>query len=642
MHLLYRLKIRRAILLKAYIKSISKIIIFLIFISALFKGNTEEIEAAVIKLKDTSINLKIGSSKTLSVQGSKKKVRWASSNNKVATVSSGGKVTAMASGTATIYAYVAGKKLSARVTVKNGIAVPDKKQSGSGAKSIESTAKPNESDDKLIVNDKKVPVSDVNPNVTGKIAEVDVKPKGIDKKTPVADAKSNITEAKQKKDDTSLEEPNESSKDPYSKPKEANTNPKEANSKLKEANTKPNGASTKAKSSNEPVAADSKQTTTEPNSTVQDTTPIIADTPPTTAETEPTEENKKNKVHIVGYYAAWGRYSKFTPDKLDADKLSHINYAFANISSDLTIKGGYPDVDEANMRDLVKLKKINPDLKIIIAVGGWTWSGRFSDAALTQKSRDKFADSVVDFIIKYDLDGVDIDWEYPVSGGLAANSRRPEDKHNFTLLMKTLREKLNLRGAIDGKHYILSFAGAAGSWYTKNVELTELSKYVDYANVMTYDIHGTWDANTGFNAPLYNYNGIKGEASVDSGINAWLNAGFPKNKIVMGVPFYGYIYNSVDAENDGLGQLFTGGASISYADIAAKYLKLSEFKRFYHPTAMVPYLYNGSTFISYEDKQSMADKAGYIKEKGLLGAMIWELSQDPDRVLFNSLYKGLK
>ncbi len=513
-----------------------------------------------------------------------KKVSWSSSKVSVATVSSSGKVTAKAAGTATIYASVAGKKLSVKVTVK-----------AAAANSITATPTP-------------TPIPEKSPVIIQEPTVTSTKP------TP-SDIKSNVTDAKPTDPDTKPKNPDTKPTDPDIKPTAPDTKPKNPDTKPTNPDAKPKDPDIK------PKEPDSK---------------------PTVPDIEPTIPASKNNVHIVGYYAAWGRYSGFTPDKLDADKLSHINYAFANIGSDLTIKAGYPDVDEANIRELVKLKKINPNLKIIIAVGGWTWSGRFSDVAFTQEARDKFADSVVDFIIKYNIDGVDLDWEYPVSGGLITNSRRPEDKHNFTLLMKTLREKLYARGAIDGKHYILSFAGAAGSWYTRNVELAELSKYVDYANVMTYDIHGTWDANTGFNAPLYNYNGINGDLSVDSGISAWINAGFSKEKIVMGVPFYGYIYISVPAVNDGLGQTYSGGASISYGNIAASYLKLSEYKRFYHPTAKVPWLFNGSTFISYEDEQSMADKAKYIKDKGLLGAMIWELSQDPDRVLFNSLYNGLK
>lgn len=329
---------------------------------------------------------------------------------------------------------------------------------------------------------------------------------------------------------------------------------------------------------------------------------------------------------------------------IDASKLTHINYAFANIGSDLKIMMGYPDKDPANFTKLNELKLLYPELKTIIAVGGWSWSGRFSDVALTEASRTTFADSCVAFMKQYGFDGIDIDWEYPVSGGLSTNVKRPEDKTNFTKLLQKLRETLDEQGLVDGKKYILSFAGAAGSWYVNNTELGILQQYVDYGNVMTYDIHGNWDKYTDFNAPLYNNSKASPQYkwSVDSSINAWIQGGFPKEKLIMGVPFYGYKYNSVINSNDGLYQTYASGSSISYGNIALNYLNAFGYKRFFDSESMVPWLFNGATFISYEDEQSMGLKANYIKTKGLGGAMIWELSQDPEKVLLNSLYNGLQ
>jgi hypothetical protein len=146
---------------------------------------------------------------------------------------------------------------------------------------------------------------------------------------------------------------------------------------------------------------------------------LMSDTAPTATPT-PTMTPTPTVNKVVGYYAAWAAYSGYTPDKIDATKLTHINYAFANIGSDLKITLGYPDIDPANISRLNSLKQINPALKTIISIGGWSWSERFSDAALTDASRTSFADSCVDFIVKYGFDGAEIDWEYPVSGGPSA------------------------------------------------------------------------------------------------------------------------------------------------------------------------------------------------------------------------------
>lgn len=363
--------------------------------------------AAAIQLSTKSFTLETGKTKILKVSGTKRKVTWTSSKKAVATVNSTGKVTARAPGTATIYAKVAGKKLSAKVTVKAPIKL------SSTSVTLETgqtkTLKVTQTKSKVTWTSSKSSVATVNSTgvVTGKAAGM---------ATIYA----------------SVEGKKLSSKVTVKKPKEITP-------------------------SVTPAPAASK-TSTGPS--------------------------------MVGYYAAWAKYSGYTPDKIDANKLTHINYAFANISSDLKITLGYPDIDATNISKLNALKGTNPNLKTIISVGGWPWSGRFSDVVLTQSSRKIFTDSVIDFIIKYGFDGVDIDWEYSVSGGLSTNVKRAEDKTNFTLLMKTLREKLDARGAVDGKHYILTFAGAAGSWYTANTQLSELSKYVDYANIMTYDIHG--------------------------------------------------------------------------------------------------------------------------------------------------------
>lgn len=346
---------------------------------------------------------------------------------------------------------------------------------------------------------------------------------------------------------------------------------------------------------------------------------------------------------LVGYYAAWGAYYGFTPDRIDADKLTHINYAFAGIGKDLKITMGYPDKDPRNYRMLNELKKKNPELKTLISIGGWDGSGRFSDAALTDTTRTAFAESCVEFIKKHGFDGIDLDWEYPVSGGLPGNSKRAEDKRNFTLLLQKLREKLDEQGSADNRHYLLTIAAGAGSTYSKNVELLSIHKYLDYATIMTYDIHGMWDTYTDLLAPLYDNSDASRQykASVDSSIKIWEKSGFPMDKLIMGIPFYGYQYSSVKNSNQGLYGTFTSAKPVNYNTIEKNYLNQKGYTRYFHSQSKVPWLYNGSSFVSYEDPESIRFKTDYIKSKGLGGAMVWELSQDPDRVLLNTLYNDL-
>jgi chitinase len=324
---------------------------------------------------------------------------------------------------------------------------------------------------------------------------------------------------------------------------------------------------------------------------------------------------------VTGYYAGWSAYGGWTPLNIPAAGMTNVNYAFAGIGSDLKIALGDPAVDPTNFSQLSQLKKSYPQLKTLISVGGWNDSGKFSDAALTDASRTAFADSVVAFIKLYGFNGVDIDWEYPVSGGLSTNTSRPEDKTNFTLLLQKLREKLDAQGALDGARYLLTIAGGAGSGYIANTQLSLIAGYLDYASVMTYDLHGTWDTYTDLNAPLYTPSDSSPQykESVDAAVKRWLGAGFPASKLVVGVPFYGYVYNGVTGGGTGLYKPFSGGSSVTYDKVLSTYLGAAGYTRYYHSTALVPWLFNGSSFVSYDDETSIGDKAKYIVSNNLAG-----------------------
>ena len=193
----------------------------------------------------------------------------------------------------------------------------------------------------------------------------------------------------------------------------------------------------------------------------------------------------------MGYYAGWAAYQGFTPDQIPAEHLTQINYAFAQIDPDtLTIALENPAHDQKNLAALRKLRQQNQHLKLLISVGGWSDSQYFSDAAAPAARRESFAASCVDFVVEQGLDGVDLDWEYPVSGGAAGTIHRPADKQNFTLLLQELREQLDRQGRRDGKDYALTIAGAAGSWYLNQIEAVKVAAIVDHIFVMGYDLEG--------------------------------------------------------------------------------------------------------------------------------------------------------
>lgn len=330
---------------------------------------------------------------------------------------------------------------------------------------------------------------------------------------------------------------------------------------------------------------------------------------------------------VVGYYSAWASAGGFAPDRLPAERLTQVNYAFAEIEDNKAILTN-PNQDRKNLQCLTALRKRNPDLKIVLSLGGWDGSGGFSDAASTAQRRETFAQSCLDLLLAHDLDGIDLDWEYPVSGG--SGTHRPQDKQNFTLLLKALRQKLDQRGQQDGKRYCLSIAGAFSSSYLGNIEPQAVAEIVDHVFLMTYDFHGPWESSTDFNAPLYAGSG----GGVDAAISAWLKQGVSAKKLVLGMPMYGYIYQGVNS--GGLNSGYSSGKSISYDTIKREYLSNAAYQQLRHAQAEVPYLVGNGIFLTYDDETSIAAKASLAKERGLGGFGFWELSQDRSGDLLKS------
>lgn len=347
---------------------------------------------------------------------------------------------------------------------------------------------------------------------------------------------------------------------------------------------------------------------------------------------------------VVGYYTGWSAYKGYSPQHVPANQLTHLNYAFAKINpATSSIALADPANDRKNFSALRALKQKHPQLKILISVGGWDYSTYFSDIASTSARREAFAQSCLEFILEHGFDGVDLDWEYPVSGGLSGNSNRPQDKQNFTLLLKAIRDKLNVQQKKDGRTYYLTIAGAANTSYLSKIEPKNIAGIVDYIFVMTYDMHGPWDNYADFNAPLYQpqESSPQYKNSVHDGISAYIKNGVPTNKLVLGMPFYGYLYQGVSSQNHGLYSKYSSAKSISYDAIRSSYLNNSSYAKLYHATAQVPYLYGNNVFITYEDPQSIAAKGALAKSMGLAGIGAWELSHDTSGALLRSAYRSI-
>jgi len=353
---------------------------------------------------------------------------------------------------------------------------------------------------------------------------------------------------------------------------------------------------------------------------------------------------------VVGYFAEWTDYRA---DQIPADKLTHINYAFGVIK-DGKCSLNKREASEAKLAGLRTLKETHPNLHTLVSIGGWIDSGPFSDTALTDQTRQKFAKSCVEFLRKYDLDGVDIDWEFPGGGGYEKEKFRAQDTQNFTALLRELRHQLDDAGLADHKHYLLTIAAPAGGTHLKNIELAKVNPLLDFLNIMAYDFAGFWSEKTNFNAPLFSPPDDPAGPSNngDAAVKAYLAGGVPPDKIVLGVPFYARAWTGVADVNHGLYQphgkkpakAIASGAEWTFNDIQAHYLDKGP-QRFWSDAAKVPWLFDAKSglMVSYDDPQSIRIKAQYARDHHLGGIMIWELSEDDAQSsLLNAIQSGLR
>jgi chitinase len=329
------------------------------------------------------------------------------------------------------------------------------------------------------------------------------------------------------------------------------------------------------------------------------------------------------------------------PDEVAASKLTRVNYAFADIKDGKIVQGFLHDRD--NFKILHSLKRQNPHLQIVVSVGGWTWSGAFSDMSLTPQSRKTFIESAVQFIRDNELDGLDIDWEYPGSIG-NGNTFRAEDKQNYTALLRELRSRLDIEGKKLGRHLVTSIAVGASTEFIDHTEMNEVQRYVDSVNLMSYDYYEAGsDLITGHHAPLYTNPTDPKHISADESVQEFMKAGVPADKLVLGVPFYGRAWGEVSDTNHGL---FQPGKmtklDANYNSIAETLLN-NGFVRYWDSSASAPYLYNSANhiFVSYDDPESMTLKCHYVLKHKLAGVMFWDYSGDSNHALLDSINQGL-
>ncbi|WP_207423546.1 glycoside hydrolase family 18 protein [Desertivirga brevis] len=350
-------------------------------------------------------------------------------------------------------------------------------------------------------------------------------------------------------------------------------------------------------------------------------------------------QKKANKPVIIAY--AGGYKGLINTSIIEAQKITHINYAFVNIKDGKAYLEN-EKTDTINFRKLNALKIKNKDLKILISIGGWSWSENFSDAVFTDTTRKAFAKSAVDIIKKYQLDGVDIDWEYPGMAGESGNVYRPEDKQNYTLMFAELRRELDNLEKLSKKDLLLTTATGGFSSFLENTELSQAQQYLDYINIMTYDFYSSTLA--GHHTNLYSSSLNPSNNSADNAVKAYMAAGVPVSKLVMGIAFYGRNMKVSDESKTGLGgKIISQSFGDGYSKIKDSLVNKNGFKEYRDEDAKAPYLYNEQIhlFVTYDNEWSVKHKCDYVLEKGMAGVMFWEYDNDEKGYLLNEINKVL-
>ncbi|MEN4950967.1 glycosyl hydrolase family 18 protein [Stenotrophomonas sp. TWI819] len=401
---------------------------------------------------------------------------------------------------------------------------------------------------------------------------------------------------------------------------------------------------------------------------------------------------------VIGYFTQWGIYGRnYQVKNIDtsgsAAKLTHINYAFGNVrnnrcevgvtqaSDPNTGVGGdaYADYGKSfaagasvsgvadtwdqplrgNWNQLKQLKAKHPNVKVLISLGGWTWSRGFSSAA-QPANRQAFVASCIDAYIKGNLpvadgaggtgaalgvfDGIDIDWEYPVACGLSCGT--PADNANFTALLAEFRRQLDaVRPGL-----LLTVAVGAGVDKIRVTDPASYHPYLDFINVMTYDFHGAWDPQTNHHSALFDSpsdpsTGDQKLYNSNDAMEAFLSRGVPANKLNLGIGYYGRGWTGVASGNNGLYKSASGAAPGTYeAGIEDwKVLKNLNWPVYTDNVAKATWISNGTTFWSLDTPTMVTEKMGYVKAQGLGGAFFWEFSgDDAQGTLTKAISDGLK
>jgi len=362
------------------------------------------------------------------------------------------------------------------------------------------------------------------------------------------------------------------------------------------------------------------------------------------------DKKQKEKFLILAYYVP----GKYMVDKLPFNKMDGIYFSFAHIKDGLATLDAFTwhhdgkdnkiNDSKQQLKDLVAMKSKYPNLKVYISVGGWGWGKDFHKMAQTDKGMKAFIDSLIEIVDKYDLDGVDMDWEFPGIESDTEDGWSKDDVPRFTKLIEDTRYELNALSKKNDKKYWLSFAaGAFKNCINDSINWKAVLPYVDSINLMTYDFVGGYSKVTGNHSSVFSTK--KQELSLEYTLKLLESKGVPANKIVCGAAFYGRAWKDVPNVNHGLYQKGVPYMPwVDYSNFSKDFPADKGFKKYWDKKSYSSYLYNSKEhiFVSYDSPKSITRKVEYLKKHGALGILYWELSCDNKEFeLTNTVYNAV-
>ena len=335
------------------------------------------------------------------------------------------------------------------------------------------------------------------------------------------------------------------------------------------------------------------------------------------------------KQKILAYAV---RESEMTEEA--AKTLTHIHVAFGYITREGRLEAG----DHPFLRLIPQIRAWNPEIKILLSiVNAEGQPDAFTKVAASPELRASITESARRLVAEEGFDGIDYDWEYPCVPSNFMDAS-PEDRHNFTLLCEATRKGLDLAGG-----GLLSIAAGADIYYIESVEVEPLSRLLDYVCLMTYDLKCGFHALSGHHTALYSSTGDYFRNSCDQAMKLFIRSGFPKEMLLMGAAFYTRKWENVPNRCHGFLQYTEkgGGYGPSYDELKENYLNRNGFVRYWDDEAKAPWLFDGSTFISYDDPESLAHKCAYVKREACGGIFYWCHNGDRENELLKAVAKGM-